>query len=78
MLAKAKVRGNLRSGLKTLPEGVEASVRQGRGRRILFLVNHTEEVRRVAAPRGKDALTGRPVAGAVDLGPYGVKVVRIK
>ncbi len=57
------------------PAGVEASVREGAGRRLLFLVNHTEETKDVAAPAGAKALLGELSGGRVVLGAYGVAVL---
>jgi len=60
------------------PEGVEVSVREGQGRRVLFVINHTEEAREVAVPAGKmDLLGGGTTASTLALGPYGVAVVRL-
>lgn len=60
------------------PAGVEVSVRQGRGKRLLFLVNHTEEIKRVAVPRGKLELIGRKRTGAeLILSRNGVAVIRL-
>ena len=44
------------------PLGVEASIRQGQGRRLLFLINHTDEPKTVAVPQGKAEL----LSGAKD------------
>ena len=60
------------------PEGVEATVREGKGRRLLFLVNHTEETKAVAAPTGKtELLSGRRTGESLSLPPYGVAIVRL-
>jgi beta-galactosidase len=59
-----------------LPDGVEASVRQGAGRKLAFLINHTEAERSVAIPAGKrDLLADRVLGDRVTLGPLGVAVI---
>jgi beta-galactosidase len=61
------------------PAGVEVSVRQGGGRELLFLLNHTEETRTIPVPRGKrELLTGKRTPEAIDLGPFDVAVVRLR
>lgn len=60
------------------PEGVEAVVREGEGRRLLFLVNHTEETKRVAVPSGCLRLLGEGKTGPeLEIGPYGVEIIRL-
>jgi beta-galactosidase len=60
------------------PKGVEVSVREGEGRELLFLVNHTEEPVSVATPEGKRELLGGASTGArTTLEPYGVAVIRL-
>lgn len=62
----------------TPPDGVEASVRQGQGRKLLFLVNHLEEPRTVKLPRGaRLAVGGKEPATQCKLPAYGVAVYRI-
>jgi len=73
LLADARIRPAVRP-----PEGVEACVRRGRGTRLLFLINHAEQSRRVAVPAGRrELLTGRQTGGTVDLKPHGVAVIRL-
>ncbi len=66
-------------GTRKLPKGVEASVRAGQGRRLLFLVNHTEEPVEVEVPEKAKALSeGSPVkGGSVKLGRFGVAVLEL-
>ncbi len=60
------------------PAGVEASLREGGGRRLLFLVNHTDEERRVSVPAGRrELLTGARSAGSLTLEPNGAAVLRL-
>jgi beta-galactosidase len=59
------------------PAGVEASVREGGGRKLLFLVNHGEEPKSVAVPAGATAQLGEVKDGKVELGAYGVAVLKI-
>jgi beta-galactosidase len=64
--------------LVTPPAGVEVTLREGKGRRLLFLVNHLEEEREVTVPAGaKDVLTGRSVLAALKLGAYGCAVLKL-
>jgi beta-galactosidase len=60
-----------------LPEGVEASLRQGAGGKLAFLINHTETERDVTLPPGRrDLLTGEVLGDRVHLGRYGVAVIQ--
>ena len=38
------------------PDGVEASIRQGNGKKLLFLMNHTQQPKIVNVPKGKTEL----------------------
>jgi len=59
VLKAAKVRPAVRP-----PEGVEVSVRQGRGKRLLFVINHAEQRQSVTVPAGKtELLTGKRTGG---------------
>jgi beta-galactosidase len=61
------------------PPGVEATIRASDDGGLLFLINHTEETKTVAAPHGKrhellgDALTKETVT----LKPFGVAVIEL-
>ena len=58
------------------PEGVEASVREGNERRLLFLINHTETSQTVPVPAGKtELLTGVETGDTLVLACYGVAVI---
>ncbi len=60
------------------PAGVEVSVRQGKGKKFLFLVNHTEEQKTVRLPEGRrELLTGRTTGSSLTLDAYGVAVVKL-
>ena len=62
----------------TAPRGVEAVIREGRGGKVLFLINHTEERQVVNVPAGKrELLTGGLTGATVTLEPYGVAVIRL-
>jgi beta-galactosidase len=59
-----------------LPEGVEASVRQGDGKKLVFLINHSETTQYVEVEPGKrDLLSDQVLGNQVTLGPYGVAVI---
>lgn len=59
------------------PPGVEVSVREGQGKRLLFLVNHTDETRVVKIPSGKrELISGRRTGKTIRLDRHGVAVIR--
>lgn len=60
-----------------LPSGVEASFRENRDHKILFLINHTEMPQTVMIPAGKkDLLNDKLINGSVELGIFGVAVIQ--
>ncbi len=62
----------------TPPPGVEVSVRQDQSKRLLFMINHTEERQCLSVPSGvTDVLSGTKVNGKLELDPYGVAVALI-
>ena len=62
----------------TPPDGVEVSVREGAGKRLLFLMNHTDERKAVKVPAGcTELLTGSTTGEAVELDFYGVAVIKL-
>jgi len=64
--------------LVTPPPGVEVSVRRGRGRKLLFLVNHTETEPTVSVPAGRrELISGATTRAELTLGVYGVAVIRV-
>ncbi|MEI8352667.1 MAG: beta-galactosidase trimerization domain-containing protein, partial [bacterium] len=70
-------RAGVRTGVEP-PEGVEAVVREAPGRRLLFLVNHTEQPAAVNVPAGRPCLFGGGKTGReLELPPFGVEVVRL-
>jgi hypothetical protein len=53
-------------------------VREGQGRKLLFLIVHLEEPVAVQVPAGKtELLSGRKTAAEIGLGVYGVALVRL-
>ncbi len=65
--------------LKSLPEGVEVSVREGENYQIWFILNHRNVPAMVSdIPAGTDLLSGAEISSSVDLGGYGVAVVKVK
>ena len=74
VLKTAKVEPPLRP-----PAGVEVSIRQNGKRKLLFLVNHTEEKQSVAVPAGKtELISGAKTGGTIKLDKYGVAVVKLE
>lgn len=60
------------------PRGVESVIREDGRKRILFLINHTEETRTVEIPAGKqELLSGTTTSAKTNLEPYGVRVIRL-
>jgi beta-galactosidase len=60
-----------------VPDGVEASIRQGPGGKLAFLINHTQSDKDVTLPPGKrDLLTGEVLRDRVHLARYGVAVIQ--
>lgn len=77
LLQEVCARGSVRSSVAP-PEGVEAVVREAPGRRLLFLVNHTEAPQAVSVPAGRPRLLGGgKTAATLELASYGVEVVRL-
>jgi len=62
-----------------LPEGIESSIRSGAGRRLLFLVNHSEkEVLAPVPAEAKGIVGGEGLKdGVLRLGRYGAAVLRL-
>lgn len=60
------------------PEGVEVSVREGGGRRLVFVLNHTTTPKTVRVPAGKrELLTGGTTGEALELGILGVAALEM-
>ncbi len=61
------------------PAGVEASVRQGSGRKLVFLINHTQEPKTVTVPEGKaELVSGAKTKKNLTLNGFGVAVIRLE
>jgi beta-galactosidase len=61
-----------------LPRGVEMTIRQGGGKRWMFLLNNNGEAQTVKLPKaGTDLLTGQARSGSVELSGYGVQVLQM-
>jgi beta-galactosidase len=61
------------------PAGVEASIREGHGKRLLFLMNHTEEPKTVNVPEGKvELLSGARTKRTLTLDRFDVAVVQLQ
>lgn len=62
----------------TPPPGVEVSMRQGNGKKLLFLLNHTEGVQTVPVPAGRaELLSGTTTGDSWSLDRYGVAVIEL-
>ena len=60
------------------PRGVEVTLREGGGRKLLFILNHTTLPVTVGVPAGKhELLTGRVTADTLELAALGVAVVQL-
>ena len=60
------------------PAGVEVCIRAGAGRRIAFVINHSEEPKKVEVPSGKtDLLSGSVTTGTISLDRFGVAVLAL-
>ena len=70
-----------KAGIKRLispPEGVEISIREGNGKKLLFIINHTEEEKEIAVPGDKkELISGRKVGKTICLDKYGVAVIKL-
>lgn len=60
------------------PVGVEISFREGAGKKLLFIINHTDEHKVVTIPSGKRELLSDSVTDdQIDLDRYGVVVIKL-
>ncbi|MCJ7691852.1 MAG: beta-galactosidase trimerization domain-containing protein, partial [Sedimentisphaerales bacterium] len=60
------------------PVGVEISVRQGDGKTLLFVINHTEETKTVKVPKGKlELLSNKKTSDTIELGIFDVAVIKL-
>ncbi|MEE9371010.1 MAG: beta-galactosidase [Sedimentisphaerales bacterium] len=60
------------------PLGVEVSVRQGNGRKLLFVINHTEQPQTVNVPKGKlELLSGKKTKNTITLKKFDVAVIKL-
>jgi beta-galactosidase len=58
--------------------GVEVSIRQGSDKKLLFVINHTEEPKDVRVPKDKvDLLTGQKTGESLKLDRFGVAVLEL-
>ena len=62
----------------TPPVGVEASIRQGDGKRLLFLINHTDEPQTVNVPQGKlELLSDTKTEASIKIDRFDVAVIEL-
>ena len=60
------------------PEGVEVSIREGAGKQLLFVINHTEQRQTVPVPAGKtELISGITTSDTLELDIYGVAVIKL-
>jgi beta-galactosidase len=60
------------------PPGIEVSMRQGRGRKLLFVINHTDSQQTLTVPPGKrELLTGSTTGSSLTLERFGVAVLAL-
>ena len=65
------------SAVVTPPPGVEVSVRSGAGKKLIFVINHTEETKSLAVPAGlTDLLSGQTTGSEIHLERHGVAVLK--
>jgi beta-galactosidase len=58
------------------PNGVEVSIRQGHGRKLLFLMNHTQQPKTVDVPEGRtELLSNTSTKKTLRLNRFGVAVI---
>jgi beta-galactosidase len=61
------------------PAGVEVSVREGPGKKLLFLMNHTDEPKTVNIPEGRtELLRGARTQKTLTLDPFDVAVLQLE
>jgi beta-galactosidase len=77
LLRRVVKEAGVRPVLRT-PPGVEATLREAKGRQFLFLLNHTDRAAQVALGgyRGRDLITGKAAARTLKLPPLGVAVIQ--
>ena len=73
ILKRAKINQDVK-----LPAGVEMTVREGNGKRLLFLINHTEQSQLIQVPGGGKNLISGAQTETVNLGRFGFAVVALK
>jgi beta-galactosidase len=77
LVAEVLVAAHLTPVLKP-PAGVEVSIREGADKKLLFIINHTEQKQTINVPIGKlELLTGAVTSGTLELDYYGVAVIKL-
>ncbi len=60
------------------PKGVEVSIRQGDDKKLLFVINHTEQPQTVNVPKGKlELLTNKKTKDTIRLDTFDVAVIKL-
>jgi beta-galactosidase len=69
------------AGIKSViqpPVGVEVSIREGDGKKLLFIINHTETIKTVHVPKDQIELLSQSKTGdTIELDVYGVAVLEL-
>jgi beta-galactosidase len=78
LIEKLLADASIKSVLKP-PAGVEFSVREGNGKKLLFIINHTEQKQIVPVPKGATELLSRTeTSDKLELDILGVAVLELK
>jgi beta-galactosidase len=62
--------------LGTVPQSVEVCMRQGQGKRVFILINHSQQQQSVSLPRSMTAMSSAQSTHNVSLPAYGVEVLK--
>jgi beta-galactosidase len=67
------------AGIKPIikpPIGIEVSIREGDGKKLLFIINHTEKKQTVSIPKGKNELIGQSKTNdTIEIDRLGVAII---
>ncbi len=61
-----------------IPQGVSVTKRQGNGEEYIFVMNFSEENKKLALDKSyTEIINGNKLAGETELEPYGVRILRV-